>query len=170
LQQSSSSRNLLRASCDLLGIYRERSLKSLSQGQHFSRGLTRAILVLFLIFQSGWAPAGTHPTQHHPNPASAAHGQGCSRRPITRREAIELALQPVVLDRHVLAFNVTGFAEPLAECGHRICRGVSRRPTVDERNHRHSRLLRPRRERPCRRAPLSTAALTNSRGCPVMSG
>jgi hypothetical protein len=34
-----------------------------------------------------------------------------------RREAIVLALQPVVFDRDVLAFDVAGFAEALAEPG-----------------------------------------------------
>ena len=32
-----------------------------------------------------------------------------------RRKAIELALQPVVLHRHVLAFDVAGFVEALTE-------------------------------------------------------
>ena len=34
-----------------------------------------------------------------------------------RRQAIELALQPVVLHRHVLALEVAGFVEALAERG-----------------------------------------------------
>ena len=34
-----------------------------------------------------------------------------------RRQAIVLALQPVVLDRHVLALDVAGFAQALAERG-----------------------------------------------------
>jgi hypothetical protein len=33
-------------------------------------------------------------------------------------QAIVLALQPVVLDGHVLAFEVAGLAEALAERGH----------------------------------------------------
>src|SRR4029077_5921597 len=43
-----------------------------------------------------------------------------------RRQAIELALQPVVLDRYVLAVDVAGFTEPLAECGHIARRGFGR--------------------------------------------
>jgi hypothetical protein len=39
-----------------------------------------------------------------------------------RRQAIVLALQPVVLDRHVLPFDVAGFVEAFAERGH-ITRG-----------------------------------------------
>jgi len=34
-----------------------------------------------------------------------------------RRQAIVSALQPVVLDRHVLAFDVAGFVQAFAECG-----------------------------------------------------
>ena len=37
-----------------------------------------------------------------------------------RRQAIELALQTVVLDRHVLAFQVAGFAETFVERTHPI--------------------------------------------------
>jgi len=40
-----------------------------------------------------------------------------------RRQAIELALQPVVLHRYVLAFNVAGFVEALAEPGGTGCIG-----------------------------------------------
>jgi putative tryptophan/tyrosine transport system substrate-binding protein len=48
-----------------------------------------------------------------------------SREPIAdqvfhqRRQAIVLALQPVVLDRHIPAFDVAGLTKPLAERGHR---------------------------------------------------
>jgi hypothetical protein len=35
-----------------------------------------------------------------------------------RRQAIVLAVQPVVLDCHVLALDVAGFSKPLAERGH----------------------------------------------------
>ena len=63
------------------------------------------------------------------------------------RQAIVLALQPVVLDRHVLAFDVAGFVEAFAERGH-IARGGIGRPAVDKPDHRQRRLLRARRERP----------------------
>src|SRR5262249_23287387 len=43
-----------------------------------------------------------------------------------RRQTIELALQPVVLHRHILALDVAGFAEAVAERGgkgaHRMIR------------------------------------------------
>ena len=43
-----------------------------------------------------------------------------------RRQAIVLALQPVVLDRHVLALDVAGFAEAFAERGHIARGGIGR--------------------------------------------
>src|SRR5262249_4546807 len=63
-----------------------------------------------------------------------------------RRKAIELALQPVVLDRHVLAFDVAGFVEAFAERSD-IAYGVLGRPAVAEADDRR-RLLRLRHERP----------------------
>ncbi len=62
-----------------------------------------------------------------------------------RRKAIELALQPVVLDRYALALEVAGFVEALAERGGK---GRIGRPGIDESDDRHRRLLRARRERP----------------------
>src|SRR5262249_11105448 len=59
------------------------------------------------------------------------------------------ALQPVVLDHHVLAFDIAGFVEAFAERSD-IAYGVLGRPAVDEADDRR-RLLRPRRERPRRR-------------------
>src|SRR5262249_27067794 len=65
-----------------------------------------------------------------------------------RRQAIEFALQPMVLHRYVLALDVAGFVEALAERGGK---GRIRRSGIDECDHRHLRLLRARRERPCDR-------------------
>ena len=48
-----------------------------------------------------------------------------------RRKAIELALHPVVLDRHVLALYVAGFVEAFAERSD-IAYGVLGRPAIDE--------------------------------------
>ena len=67
-----------------------------------------------------------------------------------RRQAIVLALQPVVLDRHVLALDVAGFVEAFTERSGKA-RGGLGRPAADEADHRHRRLLRARRERPRRR-------------------
>ena len=56
----------------------------------------------------------------------------------------------MVLDRHVLTFNIASFAEAFAERGRIARRGIGR-PGVDEPDHRHRRLLRARRDRPRRR-------------------
>ena len=68
-----------------------------------------------------------------------------------RRQAIVLALQPVVLDRHVLALDVAGFVEGFAERRAKA-RGFVGRSGADKADDRHCRLLRTRRERPSRRA------------------
>src|SRR6516225_7555534 len=62
-----------------------------------------------------------------------------------------MAGQPVIFQAHVLAVDVTDLAYPIAECGP-IARSVFGRRSIHDRNHRHRRLLRPRRERPYRRA------------------
>jgi hypothetical protein len=62
-------------------------------------------------------------------------------------QTIVLALQPMVLDRDVLAFDVTGFVEAFAERGH-ITRVGFGRPVSDKRDHRLCRLLRAHREGP----------------------
>src|SRR5262249_44467834 len=49
------------------------------------------------------------------------------------------------LHRYVLALDVTGFVEALAERGGK---GRIRRSGIDECDYRHLRLLRPRRGRP----------------------
>src|SRR5439155_19764641 len=77
-------------------------------------------------------------------------------------ESIILVLRPAILDRHTLAFDVPGFADALPECGHKTC-SVGRRRAAEEPDHRHPRLLRPRRKRPRgrtaeQRDELATAA------------
>src|SRR5258707_14897641 len=66
-------------------------------------------------------------------------------RVLERRKAIELALHPVVLDRHVLALDVAGFVEAFAERSD-IAYGVLGRPAIDEADYWRW-LLRARRER-----------------------
>jgi len=66
-----------------------------------------------------------------------------------RRQAMVLAVHPVVLDHHVLAFDVAGVVEAFAERSD-IAYGVLGRPAVDEADYRR-RLLRAYRERPCDR-------------------
>jgi hypothetical protein len=67
------------------------------------------------------------------------------------RQAIVLALQPVVLNSDVLSFDVTEFLETFTERGH-ITRSDFRSPRVKQLDHRRRLLLRARRERPGRRA------------------
>jgi hypothetical protein len=54
---------------------------------------------------------------------------------------------------HILPFNKAGFLEPLVERGNQAC-PFGRYAGTKEPDHRHRRLLRPRRERPrgCRAA------------------
>jgi hypothetical protein len=66
-----------------------------------------------------------------------------------RLQAIVLAAEPVVLDEHVLALDVAAFAEAFGERGC-MARGAIERPTADKADHWQRRLLRARRERPCR--------------------
>ena len=64
-----------------------------------------------------------------------------------RRQPIGLTLGPAVFDRHVLALDIAGFLQALAECAQTV-RDRVRRFAVEEPDHRHRRLLRARRERP----------------------
>src|SRR5262249_23538895 len=58
--------------------------------------------------------------------------------------------RPAVFDRYVLAVDIAGFLQALTECSYH--RDIpARRCAVEESDHRHQ-LLRPRRERPRRRA------------------
>src|SRR6516225_1403913 len=90
-----------------------------------------------------------------------------------RRQAIEAAIEPIVLDRHVLALDMAGFAKAFLESGH-AGRGGSGRPEADEADDRR-RLLRACRHRPRRhtaeqcneRAPLhsiTSSAMASSAG------
>src|SRR5262245_58890079 len=67
-----------------------------------------------------------------------------------RRQPVVLAAEPVVLHRHVLAFDVAGFAEAFAEGGYPVrCRLA--RPRIDKANDRNGGLLHLRCDRPRRR-------------------
>src|SRR5580704_3527180 len=63
------------------------------------------------------------------------------------RQAIVEALQPMVLDRYILAFEVAGFIEAFAERGYKARGGIGR-PGTDKPDHWLRRLLRPSGERP----------------------
>jgi hypothetical protein len=62
-------------------------------------------------------------------------------------QLIVVALGPAILDDHVAALDIAGFAQSFTDCRHH----VSARPwrtTVEKPDHRHRLLLRARRERP----------------------
>src|SRR6478735_1226259 len=63
------------------------------------------------------------------------------------RQAIVMTLQPVILDRHILPFDIAGFVEALAERGHKTRGGIGC-SAADNRDHWHRRLLRLYGKRP----------------------
>jgi hypothetical protein len=64
-----------------------------------------------------------------------------------RRQAIDLALRPGVLDCHVPPLNIAGLAQALAERNDQMAIG-GRRPAAEESNNRGRRLLRAQSDRP----------------------
>ena len=75
------------------------------------------------------------------------------------RQPIELIFGPAIFDRDVLAFDIAGFFQALANASQTVC--VSRRAMWGrEPNHRHRRLLRPRQKRPRRSAAEKGDELT----------
>src|SRR5262245_2810043 len=68
-----------------------------------------------------------------------------------RPSLFELAFGPRTFDCDVSALDVAGLLQTIAERGHIKCIAAGRR-AVKEPDHWHRRLLRPRRERPSRRA------------------
>jgi hypothetical protein len=58
-----------------------------------------------------------------------------------------LVFRRAVFDHDVLALDEACFPQPLAKRGHQV-RGIGKRRTAEEPDHRHRRLLRTRRERP----------------------
>src|SRR5262249_12047587 len=65
-------------------------------------------------------------------------------------KSIVLILRPAVFDSHVLALDIAGFAQAPTERA-QTAREHVRRFTAEVSDHGHRRLLRVRRERPCRR-------------------
>src|SRR6516162_4586322 len=62
-----------------------------------------------------------------------------------------MIIRPAVFDRYILALDIAGFGQALTEGrSHRRVRPGRR--TVEKPDHRHRRLLRARRDGPCRRA------------------
>src|SRR5262249_7835208 len=68
-----------------------------------------------------------------------------------RRQSIMLVFCETVFDRHIAAVDITGFTQAATESGREIG-SVILTERVEEPDHRHCRLLRPRRERPRSRA------------------
>ena len=67
------------------------------------------------------------------------------------RQFIAIIFRKAIFGRDILARNVTGFLQTLAERGREV-RRVGKRRTPEKSDHRHRRLLRARREWPCGRS------------------
>jgi hypothetical protein len=63
------------------------------------------------------------------------------------RQLIIATLSPTKFNRYILTFDIAKFTQAFAECLQTPCECIGR-SVVEETDHR---LLRPRRERPCRR-------------------
>jgi hypothetical protein len=61
-----------------------------------------------------------------------------------------LLVRPSVFDRNILALDIAGFTQALADRGAKVTQGC-RRPTMEKADDRQRRLLRARGERPRRR-------------------
>src|SRR5262249_3452786 len=91
------------------------------------------------------------------------------------RQPISVIFRRAKFDRNVLAFDIAALLQTLAECGHQAS-GVAERRGAEKPNHRHRRLLRPRRERPRRRAAeqrdelASFHSMTSSARASTLSG
>src|SRR5262249_25593881 len=67
------------------------------------------------------------------------------------RQSIVTTVRPAIFDRHVLPRDVAGFTEALPEWRQVLFVLVSR-PAIEDPDYRYRGLLRPRRNRPRRRA------------------
>src|SRR5207342_874186 len=63
------------------------------------------------------------------------------------RQTIVVTLGPAVFNKHIVTFDITSFIQAAVERGNHRCISFGR-SAIDEPNHWHRRLLRPRRERP----------------------
>jgi hypothetical protein len=66
------------------------------------------------------------------------------------RESLISIFRPAILDRDGLIFDLADLRQSLPEPSNIGC-GFARRATAKKSDHRHRRLLRPRRERPSHR-------------------
>src|SRR6516162_9343567 len=67
------------------------------------------------------------------------------------RQTFVSAVGPAILDRGVSANDNTRLAQAAVKRAEHV-RGIAKPPAAEETNHRHRRLLRTCRERPCGRA------------------
>ena len=79
----------------------------------------------------------------HPHPA--VHEIGCQLG-----KSGVLAFRPAEFQRHVLSFLITRLGEAFAKSGY-LLGPLGGRAEIEKPDHRHRRLLRPRRKRPRRR-------------------
>src|SRR5262249_28072474 len=77
------------------------------------------------------------------------------------RQSVSSIFRRAIFDLDVLACDEACFPQALAERGRQM-RGISERGTADESDHRHRRLLRVCRERPCRRTAEQRDELASS--------
>src|ERR1700730_11770383 len=66
-------------------------------------------------------------------------------------QSVGLVLRPAILDRQILAFDITSFFQALAERAQAVWVVKVGRIDAEKPDYRHRWLLRTRRERPCRR-------------------
>src|ERR1700730_2712837 len=67
-------------------------------------------------------------------------------------QSVGLVLRPAIVDRQILAFDITSFFQALAERAQAVWVVKVGRIDAEKPDHRHRWLLRTRRERPGRRA------------------
>ena len=82
------------------------------------------------------------------------------------RQPIDLILGETIHDRYVFALDVTAVLEPLSKCAQPLPDGVLR-PCIQKSNHRHCRLLRTSRERPCGSAAEQRDELASPHDAPL---
>ena len=117
--------------------------------------LTRKTIGMFAVAalaanaEAGPPPAAITATRRRTNSAASC------------RQPIGLIVGPAVFDRHVLALNVAGLLQALAEPTQTLRVPAVRRCGVEEPDHRHRRLLRARRSGRAAAAPPSS--VMNSR-------
>jgi hypothetical protein len=81
------------------------------------------------------------------------------------RQSVDFIVRPAVFDRHIAALDVPGFTQPFAKCRNQTCARF-RKTKVEMSDHWHRPLLRPRCDRPSRRAAESGDEFAPSKAKP----